>query len=227
MAASYPTAVKTFSARSNSQTIDASHMNDVQDEITAIEAGLLNGTAPLTSSNASVARLAVSSNLQVTGNSSFAGSMNIAGASTITSDLVVGGNAGIGGSLAVAGTSTITSNLNVGGQLALSGALVFGGVQNSTFSGGNTNDLSLGAGVFYLRLSASALSTITGITGAGGNNRMICIQNVGSFAIHLPHQNAGSLSTNRFTVAGAVGSTLATGAGIFAIYDGGWRPITL
>jgi hypothetical protein len=57
MAASYPGAVKTFSNRASGHTIEAAHINDLQDEVTAIEDGLLNGTAPLTSSNASVALL--------------------------------------------------------------------------------------------------------------------------------------------------------------------------
>lgn len=72
MAASYPTAVKSFTSRSAGQTISASHVNDVQDEVNAIEAGLLNGTAPLTSSNCAVA------NLSVSGNSTLAGEVSAA-----------------------------------------------------------------------------------------------------------------------------------------------------
>lgn len=41
--ASYPTAVKSFTSKSNGDTIQATHINDIQDEITAIEQGLLNG----------------------------------------------------------------------------------------------------------------------------------------------------------------------------------------
>lgn len=54
MAASYPNSVKTFATRSAGQTIDPSHVNDLQDEVSAIEDGLLNGTAPVTSSNLTV-----------------------------------------------------------------------------------------------------------------------------------------------------------------------------
>jgi hypothetical protein len=45
MAASYPTAVKSFTTRTDgpSSTISASHMNDVQDEIAAVEDALING----------------------------------------------------------------------------------------------------------------------------------------------------------------------------------------
>jgi len=71
--ATYPTAVKTFTTKSDGagNTIAASHVNDMQDEITAIEDGLLNGTAPLNSSritapsmqvtNSTVTNLTVSS----------------------------------------------------------------------------------------------------------------------------------------------------------------------
>ena len=45
MAASYPSAIKTFATRSNGQTIDASHVNDLQDEVAALETALLNGLA--------------------------------------------------------------------------------------------------------------------------------------------------------------------------------------
>ena len=71
--ASYPTAVVSFPSRSNGQTIDASHINNLQDEVTAIESGLLTGTAPLTCSNASV------NTLQVSGASTFAGNMTVTG----------------------------------------------------------------------------------------------------------------------------------------------------
>jgi hypothetical protein len=71
--ASYPTAVKSFTTKTAAQTIASAHMNDVQDEINAIEDGLLNATAPLNSSNSTVA------NLSVTGGSTFAGNVTISG----------------------------------------------------------------------------------------------------------------------------------------------------
>ena len=58
--ASYPGAVKTFTSRSAGQTIDASHINDLQDEVNAIESGLLTGSAPLVSSGITAASLNVS-----------------------------------------------------------------------------------------------------------------------------------------------------------------------
>lgn len=59
--ASYPSGVKVFTTKVDGagNKIFASYVNDLQDEVSAIEAGLLNGTAPLTSSNASVQGLQV------------------------------------------------------------------------------------------------------------------------------------------------------------------------
>lgn len=60
MAASYPGSVKTFTAKNAGDTIQAAHVTDLQDEVTAIEAGIRNGTAPLNSSNSTVVLLSVS-----------------------------------------------------------------------------------------------------------------------------------------------------------------------
>lgn len=59
--ASFPNAVKSFAPRSAGQTIASAIINDLQDEVTAIEDGLINGTAPINSSAASVASLSVAS----------------------------------------------------------------------------------------------------------------------------------------------------------------------
>jgi hypothetical protein len=77
MAASYPTAVKSFTTKSAGDTIQGSHINDVQDEVAAIEGGLLNGTAPLNSSNSTLA------NLSVPGVSTFTGNVTMAGTLTV------------------------------------------------------------------------------------------------------------------------------------------------
>ena len=43
MAASYPTSVKTFSAKNTGDVIEDTHVEDLQDEVNAIEDQLLNG----------------------------------------------------------------------------------------------------------------------------------------------------------------------------------------
>ena len=57
--ANYPNSVYSPSAKSAGQTIAAGFFNDPDGEITAIEDGILNGTARLNSSNSTVATLSV------------------------------------------------------------------------------------------------------------------------------------------------------------------------
>lgn len=82
--ASYPDSVKSFVTRSAGQTIAAAHVNDLQDEVNAMESGLLNGTAPLNSSNSTMAAL------NVTGNCTVAGKLNSSN-STLATLSVTGG----------------------------------------------------------------------------------------------------------------------------------------
>lgn len=70
--ANFPASVYSPSAVSNGQTIDAARDNGQDAEITAIESGYLQGTAPLNSSNSTVANLVVTGALQVSGGSTFA-----------------------------------------------------------------------------------------------------------------------------------------------------------
>ncbi|HEY6043154.1 MAG TPA: hypothetical protein VIX58_13575, partial [Anaerolineae bacterium] len=83
--ASYPTSVKTFTSKTAGQVIQPVDVNDLQDEVNAIEGGLLNGTANLQSSNSTVA------NLSVLGKSTLVGNVQMNGNSTITGTLTVGG----------------------------------------------------------------------------------------------------------------------------------------
>ena len=51
---SFPDAVKSFTAKASGNNIDPAHINDLQDEVNAIEGGILNGTARVVSSGLSV-----------------------------------------------------------------------------------------------------------------------------------------------------------------------------
>lgn len=57
--ASFPGSVKTYTSRNAGDVIQPSHVNEVQEEITALEDGLRNGTAPLNSSNSTFASVTV------------------------------------------------------------------------------------------------------------------------------------------------------------------------
>lgn len=61
MPASYPNAVKTYTTKSDGagNRVQADHINALQDEVTAIEDGLLNGTAPINSSRITAPALQV------------------------------------------------------------------------------------------------------------------------------------------------------------------------
>ena len=139
--ASYPNAVKSFTSKNAGDTIQPSHINDLQDEVAALEDGLLNGTAPINSSritapaaqisNATISSLTVSvlslTNLQ-TSNSTTA-NLNVTSGSTMAALNVTGG-------------STLAT-LNVLASAPL--AMVSGAAQTVNGGGGtvfalNTND---------------------------------------------------------------------------------------
>lgn len=86
----YPGAVKTFTAKADGagNKINAEHINALQDEVTAIEDGLLNGTAPLNSSRITAPALVVSAGstlqtLQVAGASTFVGPLSLPAADAV------------------------------------------------------------------------------------------------------------------------------------------------
>lgn len=89
MPAQYPNAVKTFTSRNAGDIIQPSHVNDLQDEVNAIEAGILNGTAPLNSSNSTVRALHVTANSTIGGNLVVTGTLSagaFAFSSVVTAD---------------------------------------------------------------------------------------------------------------------------------------------
>lgn len=82
--ASFPTSVKSFTTKNTGDVIQPAHVNDLQDEVNAIESGYLNGTARLNAAGSTV------TSLSVTGNSTLAALQG--GASTLTSLSVSGGS---------------------------------------------------------------------------------------------------------------------------------------
>jgi len=73
--ANYPATAPSFSNKTPGQTIASAHINAIQDEVVAIGGGLLNGTAPVVSSNITAGHISA-------GTSTFTGIQ--ATASTIT-----------------------------------------------------------------------------------------------------------------------------------------------
>jgi hypothetical protein len=82
--ASFPTSVKTYATRNNGDTIQASHVNELGDEITAIEDGYRNATAPLNSSKSTVATLSVAGGSTFTGDVTMSGELFVTKSPPIT-----------------------------------------------------------------------------------------------------------------------------------------------
>jgi len=116
--ASYPGSVKSFTTKNASDTIEASHPNDIQDEVAAIEGGLINGIShdlsPSTTSTRSLGTTSkkwknivadslavdrvVSTSMEVSGNSTLG--------ATVISDLTVTNLQVNGGSSGIASAAT-------------------------------------------------------------------------------------------------------------------------
>lgn len=118
--ANFPNSVTSFAARSNGQTIDASHVQGLQDEVNAIEDGYLNATARLNSSNSTVA------NLSVTGGSTVAG-LHVTSTASFDSSVTVTGNAQISGTLLVGGSPV--GGIPIGAKVSIDSSVT---VANST-----------------------------------------------------------------------------------------------
>ncbi len=110
--ASFPGSVKTFTSKNSGDVIQAAHINDLQDEVNAIEAGYINGTAPLNSSRSTVVALSA-------GASTLA-SLSVSGASTLASLVVTPGACNI--NTLDASNSTL-ANLQVTAASTFTGAM--------------------------------------------------------------------------------------------------------
>jgi hypothetical protein len=147
--ASYPNAVKAFTTKNAGDTIQPADVNDVQDEVAAIETGLLNGTAPLNSSHSTLA------SLSVTGGSTLA-SLSVAGASSLASLHVTGASTFAG---AVTFTGAVSGFFTPSVYCQLSHH-VLQELANNTWTGLNfdTEDAIKGAGVHSTAANSSRIN---------------------------------------------------------------------
>lgn len=190
MSASYPTSIKSFASRSNGQTIDASHVGDLQDEVNAIETGLKNGFAhDLLFTDATY-------------------DIGKSGA-TRPRDLFLSRNLTTGGSIVAATTLTVGTDAAVTGVLNVTGAMASAGSFNSAafrlnettpsaFAGNQDNYAPTGLHTnFSLRLAGDANRNITGLDATGATAQVVLLRNCGAFTITLVH-DATSTAANRF-----------------------------
>src|SRR3990167_5444714 len=169
MAASYPTSVKSFTTKNTSDAIQAAHVNDLQDEVAAIEGGLLNGTAPLNSSNSTLAALSVTGNSTVT-------NLNVTGGCTLASfsisnlqvsNLQVSSNSTLT-TLSVTGNSTLAAvnqgnstvaNLSVTGGSTFAGAVMPAANSTQTLGSSSVRWVFSGKQITPGSIPSTALST--------------------------------------------------------------------
>jgi hypothetical protein len=116
MAASYPSSAKSFTTKASNDVIEAAHVNDLQDEVTAVETGLLTGIA------------------HAFGPDATANNRDLSSSASKWRDLFLSRNAAIGGTLvvtsagpnALGGATTTYFGLNVTGAFVPTGG---GGAQ--------------------------------------------------------------------------------------------------
>lgn len=223
--ASYPGSIKSFSARSAGQTVGSAHINDIQDEISAVETGLLSGlahavtisTGGLTVSTGSVNIGGPSSlaTVQVNGASTFAGAATFSSGVTVSSGglTLSTGNATFGQDVSVAGK--VTSTLQLGNQLRLSVAL-------STLSGGSTAfdnvDFGSSAGLVFISGNSTAIS-ITGITGGTHGRVLYLVNAMTGTEITLQADDAGSSADCRMRFASNTDKGLAASGSAMLVYS--------
>lgn len=88
---SFPGSVKTFTNKNTGDVVQASHVNDLQDEVNAIEDGYINGTARLNSSRSTLAALSV------TGASTFGSTVTFSSAVDFKGPFLLNSSAGSSG----------------------------------------------------------------------------------------------------------------------------------
>lgn len=158
--ASFPDNIFSPASKNSGDTIQVSHVTDLDNEVVALEQGLRSGTAPLNSSNSTFAGLSVS------GGSTLA-TLSVSGESTVA-NLAIGSTSG-GSTLTVRG-STTTLNISVSTRgyaqwnhgivtLASGSSMTLGSTTRGfLFADENGN---VKGGVFYLRGSGNAVSIVS------------------------------------------------------------------
>ena len=163
MANSFPGSVKTFSTKSTGDTIQASHVTDLQDEVTAVETILLNG--PLTMGNSTVNTVFTNTSVTISNST-----VNTAHTSA---GLTVGANVTVNATTVFVGNSTVntahtSAGLTVGANVTVNATTVFVGNSsvNTAITGTgitSTGNLTIGGDT-----SASSLKFLEP-SGSGNN----------------------------------------------------------
>ena len=185
MPASFPSSLKSFVTREIGDTIAASHINDLQLEVAAIESDLLNatptflstvtsginatalsvGTVPLArlaSANTTANGIVDTTTQSFAGGKTFSGVMTITGAATLSNTLGVTGATTLSNTLAVTGATTLSSTVATG-ALTVTGAATVSTTLGVT--GATTLSSTVATGALTVT-GAATVSTTLGVTGA-------------------------------------------------------------
>lgn len=208
MSASYPGAAKTFTSRSAGQVIASAHINDLQDEVNAVEVNVIGA-------------LATAYGVVLAGTTT-TGPLQNAGAGTAGQMLV---SAGASAKPAFSGTPILAGDIL--GTFTLKGsAAIFNYVGGSTT--GTVNDWAPGlvANTLFVMSSASDL-TVTGIAGGYAGQMIAFINNGSGGNLFFAYNSGSSAASNVFINAVTVGATpVGAGGWILYFHNGtNWRLI--
>lgn len=218
MAANYPTSDPSFSAKAGNQTIQAAHVNSLQEEVTAI------GTA-LRGTLQHDVTLAAGKNLSA-GVGTFSSGVTVSSGGLTVST----GNVTLGQNLSVAGNSTmsgltLSSNLSLAGSVTstLAVANMFRvATASTTLSGGSTrfDNVVVPSTCVFLRVNGnSSAIAISGLSGDGSAGRVVYLANVTGAVVTLLNEDANSSATCRLQLGGA-NRTVNDGAMVTLVFDG-------
>jgi hypothetical protein len=216
---SFPASIKSFTTKNAGDTIQPADVNDLQDEVNALEAGYLNGTARLNSSNSTCVSLVV------TGAAS-AATLDVSATSTLHGNVTMSADA------AVTGNLTVLGGVLSAGHLLMRESVYTQGSTTITPSTGTINDMVISSAVANIRMNVAAGgSTVTGFALAGGatDGQMLWIWNVGTGSLGLSH-TTGSASTGQFACPNNATATVRTNGAVLVRYDataGFWRVLGL
>ena len=177
--AQYPSAVISFTSKNSGDVIQPSHINTMQDEITAIEDGLLNGTAPLNSSRitAPASQITASTVTNLTATNSTA--TNLSATNSTTTNLSVT-------------NSTVSGSINLtGGQVA------FPAAQNASAGANTLDDYEEGSFTPALKFGGAN----TGMTTSAATGTYVKVGQTVYFTLRLTLTAKGS-STGAATITG-------------------------
>lgn len=200
--AQFPSAVIAFTTKNAGDVIQPSHLNTLQDEVAAIEDGLLNGTAPVNSSRitAPASQITASTVTNLTATNSTVTNQTVTN-STITS---------------------LTATLGIFAGLRLTQSTI-------SLSAGESTGLTLSSAVVWVIQSASGstavASTITGINNSGFSaGSVVVLTNSGTPTVNIAHTGSSAASAKQIATPNAQTIALQLHETVGFVYDGTlWR----